>query len=103
MPNLLHLYLASGFVQATPYLGESVTIGSVTATAFVTPSDEKLAFELTGYMDELDYILTLNVADWAADIPAVKDTFTMHGDTVQIRTMRTDESAYLVGVKKVST
>lgn len=89
-------------MQATPYLGEDVTIGSVTATAFVTPSDEKLAMELTGYMDELDYILTLNVADWVSDIPEVKDTFMLHGDTVSIRGMRTDESAYLVGVKKIS-
>lgn len=100
--NLLHTFLAAGFVQATDYLGEDVTIGSVTATAFVTPSDEKLAMELTGYMDELDYILTLNVADWVSDIPQVKDTFTLHGDTVSIRSMRTDQSAYLVGVKKIS-
>lgn len=103
MPNLLHTYLAAGFVQATPYLGESVTIGNVTATAFVTPSDEKLAFELTGYMDELDYILTLNLSDWVSDVPEVKDTFTLNGATVQIRSLRTDQSAYLVGVKKVST
>lgn len=103
MPNLLHIFLAAGFVQATPYLGEDVTIGTVTATAFVTPADEKLNMEITGYLDEIDYLLTLNVADWVADIPAVKDTFQLHGATVSIRSVKTDESSYLLGVKKIST
>src|SRR3954464_14411374 len=68
MPNILHTFLAAGFVQATPHLGESVKVGRVTATAFVTPADEKIAMEMTGYMDELAFIIVVNLADWASDI-----------------------------------
>lgn len=102
MPNLLHTFLRAGFVQSEAYLGETVTIGSVTATAFVSPADEKLTMDLTGYLDELDFILVLNVADWTADIPEVKDTFTIYGATVSIRTIKTDQSALVLGVKKIS-
>lgn len=103
VPNLLHLFLAAGFVQATPYLGEDVTIGSVTATGFVTPADERLVMEITGYLDEVDFIVTLNVVDWGSDIPEVNDKFTLYGGTVVIRGIKTDQSAYLLTVKKIST
>lgn len=85
-----------------PYLGESITIGSVTATAFVTATDEKLAFELTGYVDECDWFAVLNVADWTADVPQVKDQFTLRGSTVTIRGVKTDESSYSLALKKTS-
>ncbi len=102
MPNILHTFLAAGFQQAKPILGESVTIGSVTGIAFVTPADEKLTMDLTGYLDELDFILVLSISEWVADMPEVKDTFTIYGATVSIRTVKTDQSSLVLGVKKIS-
>ncbi len=99
--NALHTMLAAGFVQATPVLGESVTIGNITAIGFFSQADEKLIMEIVGYLDECDTICVLNVADWTADIPQVKETF-VHNETLySIRGKKTDLSAYVLALKMI--
>lgn len=104
MPNLLHDFLHQGNVQARPVLGQLFDYGSQTGlTGFFTPTDEKLAFELTGYMDEIDFVLVADLDQFdTGNEPTTKSQLTYGSATYTIRTLKTDESAYVLGLKKIT-
>lgn len=101
MPNELHQFLHQGFVDSEPVLGETITVGSVTCTAFVTPADERLSMELTGFIDMIDLAATVKVSDFASK-PAINLDFTYNGATYRLRSIKEDQSAYVLGFKKIS-
>lgn len=104
MPNLLHAFLHVGNLQARDVLGELFDYGSQTGlTGFFTPTDEKLAFELTGYMDEIDFVLVADLEIFTSgNEPTTKSQLTYKSATYTIRTLKTDQSAYVMGLKKIT-
>lgn len=103
MPNLLHQFLHQGNVQARPYLGELFDYGTETGlTGTFTPTDEKLAFEITGYMDEIDLVAVVDLDQFAVgNEPRVKTLLRKDGFVYSIRTLKTDQSAYVLGMKMI--
>lgn len=104
MTNLLHAFLHGGNVQARPVLGELFDYGSQTGlTGFFTPTDEQLGFELTGYMDKVDFVLVVDLDQFTAgNLPATKTTMVYKTATYSLRSIKTDESAYVIGLKKIT-
>lgn len=102
--NLLHTFLNKGNVQALTVLGELFTYGSQSdLIGFFTPTDEKLAFELTGYMDEIDFALVVAKDQFTSgNEPATKAQLTYASATYTIRSLKTDQSAYVLGLKKIT-
>jgi hypothetical protein len=105
MPNLLHTFLHAGNVQARPVLGELFDYGSQSGlTGFFTPADESLQMQLVGYLDEIDVIGVLDVLIFnGGNEPTVKSLMTYAGETYQINSRKTDQSAFVIGLKKIST
>lgn len=99
--NLLHDFLHAGNVQARPVMGESFNyLGQVGLTGFFTPVDEKLAFELTGYMDEIDFVIVVDVDQFdTGNAPAVKKPLHYGANLYTIRSKKQDQSAYTLGLK----
>lgn len=104
MPDLLHQFLDRGFQQTRDrgIMGESFTLGSVTAVGFFTPLDEQLSMELTGFLDTMDLAITARVADFATR-PTINSELVHGGHTYRLRGIKEDQSAYILGFKKVST
>ena len=103
MTNLLHQFLHAGNIQARPVLGEPFNYnGQVGLTGFFTPTDEKLAFELTGYMDEIDLVAVVDLDQFDSfNNPAVKTQVHYAGNLYTIRSLRTDQSSYTLGLKLI--
>ena len=97
--------LSSGNAQAQPVLGTSFNYGTQSGlTGFFTPVDEKLGFELTGYLDECDLVAVVDLGQFTSgNQPVTKSQLTFSGATYTIRTLKTDQSAYVLGLKKTST
>jgi hypothetical protein len=103
--NALHTMLAAGFIQAEPVLGETFTYLTNTFIGFFTPADEKLLMEIMGYLDESDTICVVSTAQFTSPPapPEVKTTLVRNGDTYSIRGIKSDLSAYILALKKIST
>lgn len=103
--SYLHDFLAQGF---TDTLDQEIletltgTLGSVTTTGFVAPVDERLSMELTGFLDMIDLSWTVKRSAFPT-LPAMNSELTHAGATYRLRFMKPDESAILLGFKKIST
>jgi hypothetical protein len=102
--NALHTALAAGFIQAEPVIGETFTYLTNTFTGFFTPVDEKLLFEIVGYLDDCDTICVVSTAQFTSppNPPTTKTQLVRAGLTYTIRSIKTDQSAYVLGLKKIS-
>jgi hypothetical protein len=101
--NALHTFLAAGNVQARPILGDTFEFGSQDdLVGFFSPIDEKTAFELGGTMEDFDrsVVVGRELFD-AGNLPTAEATFTFEGILWQIRALKTDASAYLLGLKAI--
>jgi hypothetical protein len=101
MANLLHQFLHSCNVQAQPFLGELFDYGiQAGLTGSFTPTDAKLAFELTGYMEEIDLVATVDLSQFTpGNEPALKMLMNYAGFLYSLRSLKTDQSAYVIGMK----
>lgn len=104
MPNKLHTFLHAGNVQARPVLGELFDFGSQTGlTGFFAPADEKSQMELVGYLDDIDLILVADVLIFTVgNEPAPNALMTYAGATFKISSRKTDQSAFVLGMKKIT-
>ena len=102
MPNLLHTFLLDGFDQATDFLGEEFTLGSVTTTGFFSQADEQTSIELTGVLDEVQLLCVCKTTAFVSK-PTINRNFTYQGSTYRLRAIKSDQSAYVLGFKKIST
>lgn len=105
MPNQLHAMLSAGFIQASPVIGEAFVYLANNYTGFFSPADERLLVEIVGYIDESDTICVVSVDQFVAlgaSVPTVKTAIARNGDTYSIRGIKTDQSAYLLALKKIS-
>lgn len=93
--------LTAGFAQAIPFLGEPVTIGPITATGFVSPTNDRLTFQILGYLEECDVLCTLNLSDWQDAPPTANEQVVYGGRTYVIRGIKTDRTAYVLGLKMI--
>lgn len=102
--NALHTFLSAGNVQARPVLGDAFNYGTQTGlTGFFSSADEKTAFELGGTLDEMDRILVVGRDQFeAANLPKVDDTLEFGGALLQVRALREDASAFVLGLKMLS-
>lgn len=99
--------LAAGNVQARPVLGESFDFGTQTGEnapiGFFSDANEQSAFELGGTLDTLDRICVVAKDEIDDDNkPKMDDEFDHGGCTLQIRAIREDQSAYVLGLKMLS-
>ncbi len=103
MVNLLHDFLHAGNVQARPVLGELFDYGiQADLTGFFTQTDEKLAFELTGYTDEIDFVIVVDLDQFTAgNEPQVKTLLNYRDYLYTVRSLKTDQSAYTMGLKMI--
>lgn len=101
--NLLHEFLHAGNVQARPVLGELFNyLTQVGLIGFFTQTDEKLAFELTGYTDEIDFVVTVDLDQFdVGNEPVVKSQIHYAGNLYTIRSKKQDLSSYTLGLKYV--
>ena len=75
-----------------------------TVTAFVTQSDDKIAMELVGYLDTCDLIAVVSTVQFAPRAePQELMKVIRFGVTYEIRAIKRDQSAYVLGLKKIST
>lgn len=105
MPNLLHAFLHAGNIQARPILGELFDYGTQTGLiGTFTQDEERLAMEFVGYLSEVDTLAIVDLDQFdAGNLPAVKTLLVRNGATLSVRVLKSDESAYVLGLKKVST
>ena len=96
--------LAGGFIQAEPVLGEPFVYLGNPFTGFFTPADEKLLLEIVGYLDDCDTICVVSTAQFASPPapPTVKTQLVRNGLTYTIRGVKSDLSAYILALKKIS-
>lgn len=99
--------LAAGNVQARPVLGETFDFGTQTGDdapiGFFSDANEQSAFELGGTLDTLDRICVVAKDEIdAGNEPEVNGEFTHGGCLLQIRAIREDQSAYVLGLKMLS-
>lgn len=101
--NALHTFLSAGNTQARDVLGEVFQYGTqADLIGFFTPTDEKLAFELTGYMDEIDLVVVVDVNLFdSGNEPEVKTHLNYGVHQYTVRTLKTDQSAYVMGLKMI--
>lgn len=101
--NLLHEFLHAGNVQARPVLGELFNyLTQVGLIGFFTQTDEKLAFELTGYTEEIDVVLTVDLDQFdAGNEPVEKTQLHYAGNLYTIRSKKEDQSTYTLGLKYI--
>lgn len=102
--NLLHAFLHAGNEQARPVLGSGFKFGSqADLVGTFAQADEKLQMELVGYLDEIDLILVADTAIFdSGNEPQVKDLMTYAGAIYQIKSRKSDQSAYVLGLQKLS-
>lgn len=101
MANLLHAFLHAGNVQAQPVLGELFNYGiQANLTGIFTPTDGSLGFELTGYMEEINLVAVVDLAQFTAgNEPRLKTLMNYAGYVYSVRSLKTDQSAYVMGMK----
>lgn len=101
MANLLHQFLHAGNVQARPVLGELFNYGiQAGLIGFFTPTDGNLGFELTGYMEEINLVAVVDLDQFTAgNEPKLKTLMNYAGYIYSVRSLKTDESAYVIGFK----
>jgi hypothetical protein len=105
MPNFLHTMLAAANIQARPVLGDTFDYGTQTGLIwFLSAADEVTAFQAGGTLDQIDHVAVAAVDQFALDnLPVVNALITLNGSQIfEIRSMKTDASAYLLGLKKIS-
>ncbi len=105
--NELHQMLAAGNVQARPVLGEQFDFGTQTGEngpiGFFSDANEQSAFELGGTLDTLDRICVVAKDEIDADnAPEMNEEFTHGGCLLQVRAIREDQSAYVLGLKMLN-
>ena len=105
MPNLLHTFLHRGNVQARPVLGELFDYGTQSGlTGFFTPANDTLQMQLVGYLSEIDVIGVLDVLIFnPGNVPALNAVMNYQGAVYKIESVKTDQSSYVIGLKKIST
>lgn len=103
MANLLHQFLHSCNVQAQPILGELFNYGiQAGMTGVFTPTDGSLGFELTGYMEEINLVAVVDVAQFVpGNQPSLKTLMNYAGYLYSVRSLKTDQSAYVMGMKMI--
>lgn len=101
--NLLHDFLHAANVQAQAVLGELFNYGiQADLTGIFTATDAKLGFELTGYMEEIDLVAVVDLAQFTAgNEPRLKTLMVYAGDVYSVRSLKTDQSAYVIGLKMI--
>lgn len=101
--SYLHEFLATGFDDSIDvFENHPITLGSVTTTGFFAPVDERLSMELTGFLDYIDLSVTVKRSAFPS-LPAMNAEIPFNGATYRLRFMKPDESAIVLGFKKVST
>lgn len=105
MPNALHTMLAAANIQARPVLGDLFDFGNQTGlTGFFSVADEQTAFQAGGTLDQIDHIIVVAVDQFTAgNFPTANAKLTLADGVFVIRTLKIDASAYMLGLKKVST
>lgn len=101
MPNLLHQFLHEGNVQSRTVLGELFNYGiQADLTGFFTPTDGNLGFELTGYMEEINLVAVVDLDQFLpGNEPRLKTLMNYGGYLYSVRSLKTDQSAYVMGFK----
>lgn len=105
MPNLLHQFLAAGFVQATPYIGEDFVLNGDDYVGFFSAADDRLLMEVVGYLDTCDMICVTSVAQFVAlgtPPPQEKDQITRPDGIYSVRGVKSDQSSYTLTLKRIS-
>lgn len=102
--NLLHAFLHAGNVQARPVLGSSFNFGTQSGlTGTFAAADEALQMQLVGYLDEIDQILVADTALFdVGNEPKVGDLMTYAGAIYKIKSRKSDQSAHVLGLKKIT-
>lgn len=101
--NDLHKMLHDGNEQARPVIGVTVTLGTQTAVpAFVSPIDEKTAFELGGTMAEMDRMMVIDRAEInPSNLPKVDQVVEVEGTQMVVKAIKADQSAFVLGLAMV--
>lgn len=104
--NDLHTFLTAANVQARPVLGDQFDYGTQTGAngpiGFFTAADQKTTFELTGTLEDLDRIAVVAVDQFVSgNAPSTLAKFTYLGKLYEIRTLKTDASSYVIGMKNI--
>ena len=105
MSNLLHTFLASGFVQSEPYLGEPFVYQGDTYTGFFSQANDQLIMQVMGYLDEADTICVVSVAQFASLValaPQENTQINRDGGVYSIRGVKTDFSSYTLLLRRIS-
>ena len=100
--NALHTMLQSCFYQSQPVLGSSLTIAGNTVDAIVSSVDERIQIEMEGYLSDADFIAVVSTADFTS--PPIENTqvASLTGDNYLVRGVKTDPSAFILALKKIS-
>ncbi len=85
-------------------IGELFDFGTQTGqTGFFTPADERAQMELVGYLGEIDTVAVVDLDQFdSGNEPALLALMLRNGATFEIKSIKTDLSAYVIGLKKVS-
>ncbi|MBS0328222.1 MAG: hypothetical protein JSR30_00085 [Proteobacteria bacterium] len=104
MPNALHTMLSAANAQAQAVIGTLFDFGTQTGiSGAFTAVDAKLEFELTGLMSECDLVAVVDLSRFdSGNEPTENAPLLFDGVTYLIRTLKTDQSAYVLGLKKIS-
>lgn len=103
--NKLHEFLHAGNLQARPYLGQLFDWQDQTGlTGFFSQGDASLLAEVAGEMLLLDLAITVDIDQFESDnLPALGQTQEIDGVNYVLKTLKGDQSAYILGFKKIST
>lgn len=104
MSNALHSFLHAGNQQARPTIGSPFNYPGYTPalTGFITSTDAKLAFELTGSMEQIGLVIVADLDQFTGAQPAIDDQISYQGVTWALRSLGTDQSAYVMGFKSLT-
>lgn len=102
MANALHDFLSAGFAQAVGVMGETFTLGAMTGlNGFFAAVDTSLEMQISGYTSEADWTLVADKVQFTT-APALKNKITKGSDSFLVVEIKTDLSAYVLGLKKIS-
>jgi hypothetical protein len=104
MPNDLHSFLHKAAVQARPTIGSPFSYPGYGSplTGFISSTDAKLAFQLTGSMEEIGLVIVADLDQFTGDQPMLDDQISYGGVTWALRSLGSDESAYVMGFKSLT-
>lgn len=99
--NELHAFLHACNEQARPVIGSLIDIGSQTGVAcFLSPIDEKTAFELGGTMAEMDRVCVIDRALISSGNEPTPDlVVTVEGTKMTVKAIKADQSAFVLGLQ----